>query len=396
VNIAVAAVAMREELGWTQTQKGMVLSAFFVGYMLFMIAAGWLSARYGGRNVLGVAVLAWSGFTLLTPVAAEASLGALIAARIGMGAGEAAMFPAIVELYTRWVPPGERTRAIARMLSGIPAGTIAGLLGAGWIVGRMHWSMAFYSFGALGIAWAGLWLSRVRNDPRDDPHVGDEERALLADAGTSASEGDGGAQGVSLGALLRHRAVWAIFAAHFGTTWTLYVLLSWLPSYFRDLQHLGLGNAGLVSAAPWVAMFVVTHAAATVTDRLLARGAPLARTRKVLQAIAFVGSAALLLATRDVHTPGPALALLCGSAGALGCAWSGYAPNFLDVSPRHSAVLVAVSNTIATIPGIVGVAATGWLVEVTGGYAAPFVLTAAVSAAAALAYVLAFSARSLD
>ena len=58
VNISVAAIAMKEDLGWTQTEKGLVLSSFFVGYMLFMFASGWLATRYGGKRVLGLAVLA--------------------------------------------------------------------------------------------------------------------------------------------------------------------------------------------------------------------------------------------------------------------------------------------------------------------------------------------------
>ncbi|HEX7375412.1 MAG TPA: MFS transporter, partial [Steroidobacteraceae bacterium] len=56
VNISVAAVTMKEQLGWSQTEKGLVLSSFFIGYLLFMLASGWLATRYGGKRVLGVAV----------------------------------------------------------------------------------------------------------------------------------------------------------------------------------------------------------------------------------------------------------------------------------------------------------------------------------------------------
>ena len=150
VNISVAAVAMQEDLGWSQTQKGLVLSSFFVGYMLFMYASGALAKRYGGRNVLGWAVVAWSAFTLLTPVAAAVSIPLLIATRILMGVGEAAIFPASVELYSRWIPVTERTRAMARLLSGVPMGTVVGLMATGWIVGRWHWSMAFIAGPAAG------------------------------------------------------------------------------------------------------------------------------------------------------------------------------------------------------------------------------------------------------
>ncbi|MEO6211940.1 MAG: MFS transporter [Gemmatimonadaceae bacterium] len=70
MSISVAAVAMKEHFGWSQTEKGFVLSACFAGYLLFMYVAGILSTRYGGKRVLGFSVLAWSIFTLLTPLAA--------------------------------------------------------------------------------------------------------------------------------------------------------------------------------------------------------------------------------------------------------------------------------------------------------------------------------------
>jgi len=71
VNLAVAAVAMREQLHWSQSVKGLVLAGFFIGYFLFQIASGSLAQRFGGKRVLGLAVLWWSLFTLLTPPAAR-------------------------------------------------------------------------------------------------------------------------------------------------------------------------------------------------------------------------------------------------------------------------------------------------------------------------------------
>src|ERR1700676_5531418 len=78
VNMSVAAVAMRSQFGWNQATKGTVLAAFFVGYLLCMLPAGWMANRYGGRRVLAGAVIWWSVFTVLTPLAATVSVNALI------------------------------------------------------------------------------------------------------------------------------------------------------------------------------------------------------------------------------------------------------------------------------------------------------------------------------
>ena len=53
-NISVGAIAMQAQFAWTETQKGLVLSSFFVGYILMMAASGALAHRFGGKVVLGV------------------------------------------------------------------------------------------------------------------------------------------------------------------------------------------------------------------------------------------------------------------------------------------------------------------------------------------------------
>ena len=391
VNISVAAVTMKEQFGWSQTEKGFVLSSFYIGYMVFLLASGWLATRFGGKRVLGFAVLAWSVFTLLTPFAAGVSMVVLIATRIAMGIGEAGMYPASYEMFGRWVPYNERARAVSRLLSGIPIGTVLGLLATGWIVSRYGWPMAFYTFGAIGLLWVVAWFRQVRNDPAADSRVTTEERALLpAAVPQTRSIGE-----VPWRRLLLRVPTLAIVVAHFATTWCLYVLLSWLPSYFRDVQHLSIANAGLFSAAPWVAMFAVTMIAGSVSDRMIEHGWSVTSTRKVMQCTGLLVSAAFLLAMRDVHSPTVALAMLCGATGALGCTWCGYAPSLIDVAPRFSALLGGFSNTVATIPGIVGVAVTGWLVDVTGTYSVAFVLTAILSTAGALVFGVCFNARPL-
>src|SRR5262249_8138449 len=134
VNISVAAMAMQERFSWSTTTKGIVLSSFFIGYLLFQIPSGWLANRLGGKRGLGLAVLWWSVCTLLTPAAAQISLSALIATRIAMGSGEGAMFPSAYGLLQQWTTAAERSRAVALLLSGVPLGTLFALSTTGWLV----------------------------------------------------------------------------------------------------------------------------------------------------------------------------------------------------------------------------------------------------------------------
>jgi ACS family sodium-dependent inorganic phosphate cotransporter len=388
VNISVAAVAMKEQFGWTQAEKGLVLSSFFVGYFLCMFIAGVVATRVGGKNVAGGAVLAWSVFTLLTPVAAIISIPVLIAARIGMGMGEAGLFPATYELFGRWIPPVERARASSRFTSGIPLGTVIGLAASGWLVGRYGWPVPFYVFGLAGLLWMLLWFWQVHNDPRSDARVVAAERGLI-----ESGPRDSTTEPVPWRRLLLSRPVLAIVVGQFANGWTLYVLLSWLPSYFRDVQGLSIANSGLFSAGPWLAMAVAMNIGGSVSDRMIRGGMSVTTVRKIMQCGGLIGSGLFLLATHGAHTPAMALILLMGALAALGFTWCGFAPGILDVAPRHSGLLVGFSNTIGQIPGIIGVAVTGWLVDVTGTYSAAFVLAAAISLVGATVFGLFFNAR---
>lgn len=384
VNISVAALAMQESFGWSEKLKGQVLSSFFIGYMLFQVPSGWIANRIGGRIVLGIAVLWWSVFTILTPAAAMISLPLLFLARIAMGLGEAAMFPAAYNIYGRWVPPAERSRAVAILISGIPLGTLFAYTTTGWIVSRYGWPSVFYVFGVTGFAWTVIWYWQAKDRPADDPKVSAEELTML----NSQANSDEQSPPVPWRALLRSKAVWALFINHFCSNWVLYMLLAWLPSYFKGHLGLSIMDAGLYSAAPWLTMFVVGNFAGQLADLMVKRGISLTAVRKIMQTIGLVGSATFMLLARDVDSAGMGMALMCGALGAISFTWSGFVPNHLDIAPRYADVLMGITNTAGTIPGIIGVALTGVLVDATGTYSVAFALAAGINIFGAIVWLL--------
>ena len=391
VNISVAVIAMQEAFGWSETTKGWVLSSFFIGYMLFMAPSGWLANRIGGKIVLGGAVLWWSIFTILTPVAALISLPILIATRIAMGLGEAAMFPSAYNLYGRWVPAGERSRAVALLIGGIPIGTLFALTTTGWLIERFGWPSVFYIFGATGFIWCVAWYGLAHNDPASDPHISASERDHLLANTPQARDTDA----IPWRRLASTPAVWALIINHFCSNWGFYMLLAWLPSYFRGALGLSIINAGLFSAAPWLTMFVVGNLGGVLADKRTKAGMDLTTLRKIMQITGLLGSALFLLAARDVESANVAMGLMCGALGFLALTWSGFVPNHLDLAPRYADILMGITNTAGTIPGIIGVVITGWLVDTTGGYTAAFVLCAGINVFGAIIWFLFASAKQV-
>ena len=366
---------MQEELGWSNQTKGEVLSSFFVGYMLFMVPSGWISNRLGGKIVLGIAVVWWSIFTILTPMAAMVGLPVLIATRILMGMGEAATFPAAYSLYGRWVPKTERSRAVALLIGGIPLGTLFALTTTGWLISAYGWPIVFYLFGASGLLWAIFWYFLAYDSPSANPKVSAAERELLAHNEPALDK----SENIPWKKLLNAAPVWALIINHFCSNWGFYVLLAWLPSYFRTELGLSIANAGIYSALPWLTMFVCGNISGLIADRAIANGISATLIRKAMQCGGLVGSSVFLLLASDVDNAIHAMGLMCGALGFLALTWSGFVPNHLDIAPRYADILMGITNTAGTIPGIIGVYVTGWLVDMSGTFSTPFLLAAGIN-----------------
>ena len=369
-NISVGAIAMQAQFGWSETQKGYVLSAFFIGYIILMLGCGALANRYGGRIVLGTAVIWWSVFTALTPPAAFISLPALIATRVALGLGEAAVFPASINMIGRWVPSIARTRAVTLLTSAIYLGTVFALPLTGWMIRRFGWPMPFYLFGLTGFVWVAVWFTSVGS-------------GWAVERPSHAAWRE-----IPWQRLLRLPAVWAIVVGHFCSNWSLYVLLAWLPSYFKATFGVGISGAGVLSATPWLVAFCAANGAGYLADRLLRAGRKATSVRKLMQCTGLAGTAVFLLLLSKAGSLSAGLILMCCATGFLGCCLSGFGPNGLDIAPRYADVIFGITNSFATLPGIFGVAITGWLVDRTGTFAAPFMVSAAVALIGALVFGL--------
>ena len=88
---------------WTQSQQGLLKSAFFIGYVLLQVHGGSLAEKFGTKIVLGLCILSTSVLTLLTPLAATWNFWALFAIRLLIGLAESVTFPSLPPLVQRLV-----------------------------------------------------------------------------------------------------------------------------------------------------------------------------------------------------------------------------------------------------------------------------------------------------
>ena len=376
VNISVAIIPMSAELGWSATTQGTVLSSFFVGYLLTQIVGGRLADRFGGKAVLAGGVLLWSLFTLLTPPAAALGFSMLLIARVGMGLGEGVNFPAIYTLHARWIPIDERARAMALNNSGIPLGTVFALIVTPIVVAELGWHWAFYLFGTVGFVWLLAWQTRTAATPASPPRIAPAELARIQAGSTPAGE-PGTAPPIS--AFLKHPSVWAIIVAHFCNNWSLYVLLTWLPTFVNKGLGVNFASVGWFTMFPHIAYFVFLNVAGTTADTLIRRGMDVGRVRKLMQTIGFGGVAIALLIVGHVHSAPMAITIMTIGNGVFAFTAGGFFVNHMDVAPRSAGTLMGITNTAATIPGIIGVYVSGLILDATGSWAIVFDVAAGVA-----------------
>lgn len=362
VNMSVAVIPMAKELGWSATERGLVSSSFFWGYSLTQIPAGWVSTSIGGSKVLMAGVALWSLGTLIAPPAAHMGLFALCATRVFVGLGEGLAPSSATNVLARVIPEGERARAVTAVFGGLDVGSALGLTLCGPLIYWFGWQSVFYLFAILGLLWCLAW-PLVKPDQREPGEVKPAQKAPKAPTN------------VPWGKFLRSPPVWAVIVAHFCYNWGYYTLLAWLPSYFEMALGLNVEKSSLLTLIPYIAMTLMTPFVGPVADGLAARGWSVTTVRKLSQGIAFAGPALCMFAMSILTpmTPGAGnttlLVAIMSLAFALG-AWAraGLYCNHQDLSPKYAAALLGLTNTAGALPGVLGVTAAGYLLDVTGSW----------------------------
>jgi MFS transporter, ACS family, solute carrier family 17 (sodium-dependent inorganic phosphate cotransporter), other len=384
VNISIAIIPLARDKGYDAAARGLILSAFFWGYLWPQMPGGWIADRLGGKRVLAVGVALWSLATFCTPVAARLSFGLLLFTRVILGVGEALNFPAVHSLVARWIPISERARAISLHFSGTALGTIVALALSPIIILHFGWPAVFYISGASGLIWLAAWWMKSADRPEDCPGLAPEELALIERQRPEAPL----AIAIPWSAILRERAVWAIVVAHLCNNFGFYIVLLWLPSYLHHVFAVPMERLGAFSVIPYCAAFIMQNLSGWIADRLQHRGLGLTTVRKLMQTLAFTVGGLPILALPSIHSATAAVLLATVSLAGTGMGTGGFAVNHLDVAPRYAGILMGLSNTFATLPGIIGVAATGFILQRTGSFAAVFYLITAVYAAGLVCYDL--------
>ncbi|XP_031765380.1 putative inorganic phosphate cotransporter [Galleria mellonella] len=348
--------AGRERYDWSEATQGFLLSAFYYGYVLTHLPGGILAEKFGGKWTVGVGLLCTSLATILTPCAVGiGGATGLFIIRVIEGAGEGTVTPGFVLLLARWVPPSERSRFGAMIFGGAQIGNIFGPYISGHLLANGgDWANVFYVFGTLGILWFLFWIILCYNTPNTHPFISDDEREYL-NANVTASGLHKKLNPVPFKAILRSAPLWVLILAAVGHDWGYFTMITDLPKYFSDVLKFNIKETGLMSALPYIAMYVCSFIFASICDLCIRKKwHSIGNGRKIYTTLSSsVPAVFIILASYSGCNRLEAVILFIASMAFMGGFYSSVKINAMDIAPNYAGTCSAFVNGIAAISGII-------------------------------------------
>lgn len=375
VDMSVAIVAMMDKNGtgvdfpeyhWDNTIKANLLTSFFWGYVITQLPAGQLAQRFGPKILLTGSMFICSLFTILMPLAAEyGDWGLLCATRVVQGLAQGFVFPSLHTLLSSWTPMEERGRFGTYVYAGAQVGTIVTMPACGALASSsIGWPSIFYIFGAVGILCGFLWIFFGADRPGTHKFISKAEQAYIETNLGSKVSTDTKRQTPWID-IFTSLPMWAVVIAHCGQNWGFWTLLTEMPSYMNSILKFDLKANGLLSALPYLVMWLTSFVFSWASDLLNTKQIlSLGTSRKVFNSIGhwIPGLALIGLNFSSTTDSTAAVALLTLAVGVNSAAYLGFQLNHIDLSPNYAGTMMGITNCLANIMSIVAPLLVGFIV----------------------------------
>ena len=356
-NLSIAAPQLKNELGLSATQLGVLLSAFFWTYACLQIPAGWLVDHLDVKWVFAGGFFIWSAATAVTGILH--SFVALLVVRVILGMGESVAYPSYSKIIANHIPLGRRGLANAVVASGLCLGPSFGMLFGGTLMGKFGWRPFFVILGSASLLWLGPWSIWM---PRAKAHCGPCKKV-----------------GPGLAEIVARRAWVATALGLFSSNYVNYFLLTWLPFYLVRERGFSMNGMAKVGGAMLLIAALSAAAAGKLSDRWMAAGVSNTQVRRGFLATGHLWTGAFLMASviapRNVSV---GLLMVAGVGFGMTSA-NVWAVTQILAGPRAAGRWAGSQNFIGNLSGAVGPALTGVLVDRTGHFLWPFLITGIVS-----------------
>jgi MFS family permease len=394
------------ELRLDKHQMGWVMSAFFLTYAAFQLPTGWLAKSAGTRKALTLFVVAFSAAACL--FAGAASLLALLATRLAMGAAQSGIFPCAVVTISKWLPERRRSLASGLLGAAMSVGGAAGVALIGWMLKGYGWRVSYFAFCLPGFLFAACFWFWFRDEPREHAAVNTAELAIIGSPPPSPpveamdKSADDSDMKTPWARLFTSVPVMAFCAQQVFRAVGYIFFATWFGTYLRETHHIDSAEAGVLNSLPLLAVVVGSPVGGLLSDWIFARTGSKRWSRQGVAAGSQFACFALILLSITISDPTPAVLLI--SAGAFCAAFGGQCAytTAIDLGGRHVAMVFSLMNMGGNIGAFVFPNVVPYLlnedpnVPGSGNWDLVLYVFAATYLAAALCWLLADPTKSVD
>jgi MFS family permease len=218
---------IRKEFHLTDTQIGLLGSAFIWIYALVGLPLGRIADSASRKKLLAAAILIWSSLTASAAFAGSFTM--LLFSRIGVGVGEAGCAPAATSWLGDLFPPDKRSRVLALFMLGVPVGSALSFFFSGPLAQAYGWRAAM----VLAAAPALLLVPALLLLP--EPQRGASEIHPVP-----LSRG-------SMWTILRIPTLWWIIVSGALLNFNMYAIGTFLPAFLSRIHGVSVASSGVAS-----------------------------------------------------------------------------------------------------------------------------------------------------
>jgi len=371
VILGILAPYITAEIGWSEQEYGYVVFAFQLTYAIGPLFIGYLIDRLGTRWGLSLAVVVW-GIASLSHAAARSWVGFALA-RLGLGIGQSANFPASIKTVAEWFPKRERAYATGIFNGGSNAGQIiAPLLIPVILYFFTSWQYVFVTSVVLSSIWLVIWFIFF-DSPNESRFVNKEELSYI-----ESDQEDVNKVKIPWKKLVGYRQTWVVALGKLFADPVWYFYLFWGAKFLN--ARFGIELKGL--AIPLVVIYIVALGGGigggAVSSFLLKKGKSTNTARKATM----LGTALLVLPVMLVPfiDSMPVCVGLIALAAAAHNSWSANIFTVAsDLFPKKIVgSVIGFSTTVSSFAAMGTALLIGYVLNEAGtrGYVFPFVIAA--------------------